>query len=715
MKKKGFTLIELLAVIVILALIVIIAVPKILDVIEKSERTAWGESAGLMAKAAELKYSEGNLTNTERNETYEFENGDFKSGSPTLTFKGDKPYSGKIVQEKGKTTLALISKNKKWCAIKKTGERIAKVYKIGKEIKEEDCKIEYTGSSDDDKPEVYTCPDVSTYPGKDLTSTEIDSDGYYIKDGYKFSINTTSNEATIVAYTGQTGETVDLVIPKTINNVPITIINNGIFMHDTFNSITISPNIKDMKYSLSQVVLNKLNLDYAIGLTSVSGLDSPIINNDITIACSKNATSVKDFHSVNVNGTPHKLIIQNLNNLTSIDLNSGEFTDVIIKDNPKLTEFKSLCVHANGDILIENSPITSIPSNAFEYGTPTNIILRNLPELTKIDNHAFAKDPGVTDLGNLKTLTLENLPKLEIIKYYAFYKQNVENLNFKGLDSLKTIEYDAFGYNKLSKISFEGMPNIEELGGSAFSNNEITDYDFTKAKKLIKLGGAVFFPGKDSSIVIKNVNFSGLTQSISGYFEYSSNQVINKIDFSNTGEGMNDFISKDLSMHGGNYKEINLSNSKIDKIPSTVIANELIKLDLTGCTELKTINMITNKLESLDLSDCTNLTSLSIYGAMSLTNLNLGKNTNITDINLFDNSIKEFDFSKLTNLKNINVNGSSHTKISIPASVTQISSAKSRNTITCIQIAGDSTRFDSNFEDIFGVTKSSVSSTCNFD
>ena len=74
MKKKGFTLIELLAVIVILALIVIIAVPKILDVIEKSERTAWGESAGLMAKAAELKYSEGNLTNTERNETYEFEN-----------------------------------------------------------------------------------------------------------------------------------------------------------------------------------------------------------------------------------------------------------------------------------------------------------------------------------------------------------------------------------------------------------------------------------------------------------------------------------------------------------------------------------------------------------------------------------------------------------------------------------------------------------------
>ena len=55
MKKKGFTLIELLAVIVLLAIITVIAVPKILDVIEKSRRTAWGESAGLMAKTLDLK------------------------------------------------------------------------------------------------------------------------------------------------------------------------------------------------------------------------------------------------------------------------------------------------------------------------------------------------------------------------------------------------------------------------------------------------------------------------------------------------------------------------------------------------------------------------------------------------------------------------------------------------------------------------------------
>ena len=39
-KEKGFTLIELLAVIVILAILMVIAVPKILNVIEKSKKSA---------------------------------------------------------------------------------------------------------------------------------------------------------------------------------------------------------------------------------------------------------------------------------------------------------------------------------------------------------------------------------------------------------------------------------------------------------------------------------------------------------------------------------------------------------------------------------------------------------------------------------------------------------------------------------------------------
>ena len=39
-KEKGFTLIELLAVIVILAILMVVAVPKILNVIENSRKSA---------------------------------------------------------------------------------------------------------------------------------------------------------------------------------------------------------------------------------------------------------------------------------------------------------------------------------------------------------------------------------------------------------------------------------------------------------------------------------------------------------------------------------------------------------------------------------------------------------------------------------------------------------------------------------------------------
>ena len=56
MKKKGFTLIELLAVIVLLAIITVIAVPKILDVIEKSERNAYENSVNLMVHQAQIQY-----------------------------------------------------------------------------------------------------------------------------------------------------------------------------------------------------------------------------------------------------------------------------------------------------------------------------------------------------------------------------------------------------------------------------------------------------------------------------------------------------------------------------------------------------------------------------------------------------------------------------------------------------------------------------------
>ncbi len=730
-KKKGFTLIELLAVIVILALIVIIAVPKILDVIEKSERTAWGESAGLMAKAAELKYSEGSITNTERNEIYEFENGDFKSGSPTLTFKGDKPYSGKIVQEKGKTTLALISKNKKWCAIKNTGERIAKVYKIGKEITEENCKIGYTGSSDDNKSEEYTCPDISTYPGKDLTSTEIDSDGYIKADGYIFSI--LNNEATIVAYIGQTGETVDLVIPKTINNALVTSISANL-QGKNFKSITVSPNIKFINQGvLYGATINKLNLDYASGLTSLSlsGLTS---TGDIVVACNPNLATITNSTGLNV----HKLEIENLSKLTEVSNFMGSnIEQLIIKNNENL---KKLSKNDFSGTTIKKMELTNIPITTLDMGLVNSnsfeeLTLKGLTNLTTIESNSF-KDTKLTSLildnnsvpnlvtigesafanknenKNLNTVVLSNLSKLTTIGNNAFFNQNISTLSLSGLSKLTTIGSNAFTSNNIKIVSFEGMSNVETIESGAFGSNPLTNLDFKAAKNLTSIGEGAFY----SSETFKNIDFSGLTQAISGTLVATTGKVDN-FNFSNTGQDMTEFINSNIAAF--NYiGAINLKNSKVTKL--NLQSNRgIFKINLNGCNNLTTIESSSNNINSLDLSNLSSLKILDLDSEENLESLIVNGSNNLESITCGScTKLPKLDTSGLTKL----------TKIYMPScqAITAIRIAENvpatsnlfidSDKLTCVQIDGDQTRFNANFQTYFPQVDSTViKSSCNFD
>ena len=131
--KKGFTLIELLAVIVILAVIMVIAVPKVLNIIENSEKKSYENSVNLMVEAARLKYQTGNIKgeNIQLPLSYIYEDNKQTNIEEVgeLVFKGDKPFSGTItITEEGKIVVEnLVSKNKKWCALKEQNNAEAKV------------------------------------------------------------------------------------------------------------------------------------------------------------------------------------------------------------------------------------------------------------------------------------------------------------------------------------------------------------------------------------------------------------------------------------------------------------------------------------------------------------------------------------------------------------------------------------------------------------
>ncbi len=114
MKKKGFTLIELLAVIVILAIIALIAVPIILNIVEKSKKSAFKDSTYGLIESAKLLYAESILDGgLSEEKTFSFD-----SGKPVgLEYSGSSPKGGMLtITPNGEISVAIH--NNEWCAIK---------------------------------------------------------------------------------------------------------------------------------------------------------------------------------------------------------------------------------------------------------------------------------------------------------------------------------------------------------------------------------------------------------------------------------------------------------------------------------------------------------------------------------------------------------------------------------------------------------------------
>ncbi len=126
-KEKGFTLIELLAVIVILAILMVIAVPKILNVIENSKKSAAESSIKLVKDAIKTQVTSGSIMDT--NFTSD------ESGCYTFNFDDQTSGNAKELQLKNKEN---ITGTIKYCNGKFSDDTL--VFN-GVEIKEENKKV----------------------------------------------------------------------------------------------------------------------------------------------------------------------------------------------------------------------------------------------------------------------------------------------------------------------------------------------------------------------------------------------------------------------------------------------------------------------------------------------------------------------------------------------------------------------------------------------
>ena len=115
-KEKGFTLIELLAVIVILAILMVIAVPKILNVIENSRKSAAESSIKLVKDAIKTQVTSGSIMETnftsDESGCYTFNFDDQTSGNAKeLQLKNKENITGAIKYCNGNFTNNTLSFN----------------------------------------------------------------------------------------------------------------------------------------------------------------------------------------------------------------------------------------------------------------------------------------------------------------------------------------------------------------------------------------------------------------------------------------------------------------------------------------------------------------------------------------------------------------------------------------------------------------------------
>ena len=208
-KNKGFTLIELLAVIVILAILMVIAVPKILNVIENSRKSAAESSIKLVKDAIKTQVTSGSIMGTnftsDESGCYTFNFDDQTSGNAKeLQLKNKENITGTIKYCNGKfSDDTLVFNGQKIIVCK----RATKLHT--EECEQTDNTYYCSGAGLTGKTITY-----GTIPGKELKSgdafdCDVNGDGtydenterfYYVSDYYNTSTNKFEDDTAVLIY-----------------------------------------------------------------------------------------------------------------------------------------------------------------------------------------------------------------------------------------------------------------------------------------------------------------------------------------------------------------------------------------------------------------------------------------------------------------------------------------------------------------------------------
>ena len=346
---------------------------------------------------------------------------------------------------------------------------------------------------------------------------------------------------------------------------------------------------------------------------------------------------------------------------------------------PASLEFIGISSFENNDLVsLDLSGCTrldTIERSAFESNSIPSLNLSNCSQLIYIGNEAFSYN-------SIASLDLSNLSNLIAIGYRAFRENKITNLDLSDCTSLTSIGSYAFSGNRLTSVDLTSCASLLSIENYAFSNNyslagfhlpEVT-YGGATYSTWIDGNNNLYIAGTDiatdlstlyvpyipytltdEDVVVKN----GIITSCSYGFELKNIIIPQTLD----GQTV---IGIDGPWNAGVFSSKGITTVGLPTTleilgENTFKYNELVSLDLSGCTKLDSIGneaFYSNSIPSLDLSNCTLLTFIgeSAFKYNSIASLNLSNLSTLIAISgsaFSDNRITNLDLSDCKELTKI--------------------------------------------------------------
>ncbi len=431
MNKKGFTLVELLAVIAILAILVIIALPAVLRMFTQARIDTFENEVKTIYRTAQQNYLLDNMSNPGGKIAY--------TNSEETIEEVDTVKELNITGNSSLKYYILMSNEGKVLTIRVTNGTYS-YSKSGEDIKIEDIDLQNNNEVELES---------------DITDTLVQSEEPYPDptDVLCFTYTISNNKVSITDYDDSC--TKDVVIPQTIEDKPVTAINNSAFQDNQLTSVKIPSSVTTIgSFAFSDNQLTSVKIPNGVIIIGNSTFSN---NQLISVKIPSSVTNINHYAFQN-------------NQLTSVVIPSGVTTiGNHAFQNNQLTS------------VVIPSGVTAIGSSAFRDNQLTSVVIPN--GVTTIEVDAFRNNQltsvvipnGVAAIGSSafrdNQLTSVVIPNgVAAIGGFAFRDNQLSTITIPS--SVTTIGGYAFSHNQLTSIT---IPNsVTTIGTQAFVSNQLT-------------------------------------------------------------------------------------------------------------------------------------------------------------------------------------------------------------------------------------------------